>query len=264
MSNHRFGLAKPRIVAIVAMGGSSSDYTNVCAQQGGRRKVADETWAINAMGDVIEHDRLFAMDDLGDLRGDMRIGKKVATGMLEWMVTHPGPIYTTRRYGNQIPGAVPYPVEEVINMVGFPYLNTSVAYAVAYALYINVKQVKMFGCDFTYAHQHVGESGRGCVEWLLGVAGERGMRVEVSQGTTLLDACVPLEERLYGFDEPVIPMQNPDTGKFHLVFPEREKHKAEQSTSDIIWEGADPEPESTTESGVVPIEDLAPDEEGVA
>ena len=220
MSNGRFTGPRPSTVAIVAMGASSSDYINQAAQHGGRHAIADETWTINAMGGVIHHDRAFAMDDLGELRRDARKGKKVAKGMLDWMPNHPGPLYVIRPY-DFIPNAVQYPVEDVLNDVGFPYFNNTVAYAVGYAIYIGVDMLKLYGCDFTYANHHVGESGRGNVEWLLGMAGERGMKIEVSQSTTLLDANVPMEDRLYGFDEPVVAEPN-ESGNWRLRFIDRE------------------------------------------
>lgn len=237
MSNGRFSGPRPATVAIVAMGSSCMDWMNRANQHGGKRAIADETWGVNATGGVIQCDRVFAMDDLGDLRRQAREGKKVANGMLEWMPEHPGPIYTSRPYPD-LPGTVEYPLEAVINEVGFPYLNNSVAYAVAYAMYLGVQQIKLFGADFTYPDQaHRGESGRGCVEWLLGIAGERGIRIEVSQNTTLMDACVPLPERLYGYDEPVIPEQTED-GSWKVRFPEREEVEAEDTES-----APEPEPE---------------------
>lgn len=228
MSNGRFRLPKPRVVAIVAMGASSSDYVNQCCQRGGRHAIADETWAINSMGGTIEHDRLFAMDDLGEIKGDARAGKKVARGMLEWMPRHPGPVYTTRNYGDVCPGAVRYPIEEVLNCIGFPYLNNSVSYAVAYAMHLEVAVLKMFGCDFTYREQNAGEFGRANVEWLLGIAGERGMRIEVSNGTTLLDADLPPAKRLYGYDEPVVPVLDEKTRLWRLAYPERDREEPDE------------------------------------
>ena len=248
MSNGRFELPRPHTVALVAMGASSSDYSNQCAQNGGRHVVADETWTINASGATFLHDRLFAMDDLTELIHDSRLGKKVAKSMIGWLAEHPGPVYVVKKYP-QIPGAVEYPLVPVLNHVGFPYLNTSVAYAVAYAMYIGVKVLKLFGCDFTYANHHQGESGRGCVEWLLGIAGERGMKIEVSQTTTLLDANVPMEKRLYGFTEAAVPEQYcRKCGKgleacrcgapevlWRIRFPEREEEaqQTQQLTPDI-------------------------------
>lgn len=217
----------PHTVAIVAMGGSSMDYIGLASQHGGRHALADETWAINAMGGVIHHDRLFAMDDISALVAQRRgEGRKVATGMLDWLEEHPGPVYVPREYSH-IPGSVEYPVEDVLNAVGFPYLNNTVAYTLAFALYLNHEygqpsKVKMYGCDFTYPNKSVAEAGRANVEWLMGIAGERDIHIEVSNSTTLMDAHQPLNKRLYGYGEPVVP-QMTEEGRWVVRFPEREK-----------------------------------------
>lgn len=222
MSNGRFDRPTPHTVAIVAMGASASDYLNQCAQHGGRHAIADETWAINATGAVIQHDRLFAMDDMSELIRDARgVGKKVANGMLRWLPDHPGPVYMVRKYP-QVPNAVEYPVVDVLNYIGFPYFNNTVAYTVAFAMHIGVKALKLYGCDFSYRNSDAGENGRGCVEWLMGIAGSRGINIEVSGSTTLMDADLPIDKRLYGFDEPCIPEQQ-DDGSWKLRFPDREK-----------------------------------------
>ena len=52
-----------RSVAIVAMGPSHRSYTGLASIYGDRCRLVDETWAINAMGTVIQHDLLFHMDD---------------------------------------------------------------------------------------------------------------------------------------------------------------------------------------------------------
>lgn len=246
----------PHSVAIVAMGASSSDYVNRCAQHGERFAVADETWAVNAMGGVIEHDRVFACDDISELIRDSRgHGKKVASGMLDWLPTHTKPVYTIRRYA-QIPHAIEYPTEEVLNRIGFPYLNNTVAYAVAYAMYIGVKGIKLFGADFSYpnAPNHQGEAGRACVEWLLGMAGAEQIHIELSETTTLMDAYLPQDGRLYGYDEPVVPEQYctkcgnamngcPHGGRFpvrwRLRYPKREE--AAQHKPPTVTDGPIPQ-----------------------
>lgn len=219
----------PHTVAIVAMGGSAMDYIGISSQHGGRQHLADEVWTINAMGGVIQHDRAFVMDDYGALVAQKRAeGRKVATGLLEWLPDHPGPVYMSRAY-LEVPGSVAYPVEEVINAVGFPYLNNTVSYALAYAMYLHAKHgrpgmIRMYGCDFTYPNRSVAETGRANVEWLLGIAGERGIKIELSQSTSLMDATVPMEKRLYGFGEPAVPEMD-DEGRWRVRFPQREQQE---------------------------------------
>jgi SAM-dependent methyltransferase len=189
----------PNSVAIVAMGRSSATYLRLAAHSGGRHRVADETWAINSMGGVIAHDLLFHMDDC-------KIQEKRAArdslgnigGMLKWLRHHPQFI-TSRAYPDY-PGAIEFPLEDFINKVGVTYLNNTVAYAVAYAIYIGVKKISLYGADYSYPDLHKAESGRGCVEFLLGLAAARGIQIEVAQDSTLLDAEVPESQRFYGYD----------------------------------------------------------------
>jgi len=64
MSTSTGDFEAPYCVAIVAMGPSHAEYVSNCLSGSSRFAVADETWAINAMGNVIEHDRLICMDAL--------------------------------------------------------------------------------------------------------------------------------------------------------------------------------------------------------
>jgi SAM-dependent methyltransferase len=78
----------PESVAIVAMGRSSATYLSLASHNGNRKKVADETWAINSMGGVIQHDLLFHMDDCKVQESRVDTNDNVA-GMLDWLKTHP-------------------------------------------------------------------------------------------------------------------------------------------------------------------------------
>jgi len=55
---------RKKTVAIVAMGMSCHDYIQNATVKGSKDKIADEVWAINSMGGVIQCDRIFIMDDL--------------------------------------------------------------------------------------------------------------------------------------------------------------------------------------------------------
>jgi hypothetical protein len=226
------------------MGGSVCDYVGLSAQHGGRNHIADEVWTVNAMGGVIHHDRAFVMDDLSALGAQKRKeGRKVATGLIDWLPSHPGPVYMPRAYA-EVPGAVEYPIEDVVNAIGFPYLNNTVAYALAFALYLHDQhglpgKVRLYGCDFTYPNRAVAESGRANVEFLMGIAGSRGVNVEVPNSTTLMDAHLPLGKRLYGYHEQVVPELGKD-GRWHVRFPGREK--AEENGKVVAFRPKPPEP----------------------
>jgi hypothetical protein len=157
-------------------------------------------WAINALGDVLACDRVFHMDDVRvqEVRAAAQPDGNIAN-MLGWLRTHPGPIYTSRTH-RDYPGLVEFPLEAVINALGFAYLNSTAAYAVAYAVFLGVKKISLFGCDFTYQNAHHAERGRACVEYWLGFARARGIEIATPSTSSLLDACVPWGEKLYGYD----------------------------------------------------------------
>ena len=130
-------------------------------------------------------------------------GRRVAKEILRWLPKHSGPVYTSRAYADW-PALVEFPLRDVLQSIGgLEYLNTSVAYAVAFAMYLGVRELALYGCDFTYPDLHAAESGRGCVEYLLGLACARGMTLHLPSTTTLMDANVADGRRLYGYHDPV-------------------------------------------------------------
>lgn len=194
----------PKHVAIVAMGSSAASFLALAASQGGIHTIADEVWTINATASVLHHDRAFVMDDVKHtITREASEGFKVAQGILHWLPNHPGPVYTSTAYP-EWPALVEFPIRDVLQSIGgHPYLNTSVAHAVAFAMHLGVQRLSLYGCDFTYPNLHASEAGRGCVEFLLGIATGRGMEISLPDTTTLMDAHVPDDRRLYGYHEPV-------------------------------------------------------------
>jgi len=218
-----FNDQKGRSVAIVAMGRSNIDYTRMCSFAGNRHHVADETWAINAMGGCIKHDLLFAMDDLRVQELRAEDGKNAnIVGMLAMLKDHPN--FFTSRAHVDYPGGKEFPLEEVVNdLGGVTYFNSTVAYAVAYALYEKVDCIHLYGVDFTYPEAHKAERGRGCVEFLLGIAHQRGVRIVLPHGTTLFDRCVPADEKPYGYDTEIITIDRDESEPSRFVVTRKER-----------------------------------------
>ena len=202
---------RPYTVAIVAMGPSHRDYLAECLNASSRHAVADETWAINAMGGVIQHDRLICMDALPYFAKAGREENPALRGYGDWLAKHPGPVYTQRVYGGY-PGSVEYPLEEVLNCCGYAYFNNTVAYAVGLALTLQVRHLKLYGCDFTAGQHADGQTGRACVEYWLAVGIQRGMRVTLAPSTTLCDQ--KSGRVLYGYSQP--PKIEIEDGKYKV------------------------------------------------
>lgn len=201
----------PRRVAILGLGPSVTQYLEITKRFGGRSAYFDEVWTINALGDVFTCDRIFHMDDvrIQEIRARAQPGSNIAA-MLKWLRRHPGPVYTSRTHPDY-PGLVEYPLEAVINSTRFAYFNSTAAYAVAYAVHLGVEKLSVFGNDFTYANAHHAEKGRACVEFWLGLAAARGIKLEIPRQSSLMDACNTQGERLYGYDTRAVSLK--DTGK---------------------------------------------------
>lgn len=190
----------PESVALLGMGDSKSVYVASAAVHGGSRALYDEVWTINCMTGVLRNDRVFHMDDLMIQEQRAAAGNTTIAHMLEVLKRHPGPIYTSKAYPEAYPGSVPFPLEDVIGKFSHVYFNSTVAYAIAFAAFLGVKRLGLYGIDFSYSGMHSREKGRGCAEFWLGFASARGMTIQVAETSTLLDACAPDEDRFYGYD----------------------------------------------------------------
>lgn len=218
----------PKHISIVGLGPSCSMFFELTRRLGGASAYCDEVWGINALGDVLKCDRIFHMDDvlIQEARAKARPDGNIAA-MVKWLKHHPGPIYTSVvRKG--YPGLVPFPLEEFLNArhdgnSGAPYFNSTAAYAIAFALHIGVKKISLFGLDYTLPDVHQAEKGRACCEFWLGVAAARGIEIVVPEQTSLLDACEPARDRLYGYDCVDVAIRDQDDGNVSVIMTKR-KH----------------------------------------
>lgn len=223
----------PSHVAIIGLGPSCAAFFELTRRLGGASAYCDEVWGINALGDVLRCDRVFHMDDLlvQEARAAARPDGNIAA-MVRWLKTHPGPIYTSR-LRDGYPGLVEFPLEEVLNARndgngGAPYFNSTAAYAVAYAVHLGVERISLFGLDYTLPNAHSAEQGRACVEFWLGIAAARGIEITVPEQTSLLDACAPERERLYGYDCVDVSLSDRDDGGVAVTFADRPCPDAEE------------------------------------
>lgn len=217
----------PASVAILGLGPSLSEYLELTKRLGGARALCDETWAINALGGVFQADRVFHMDDVRvqQIRVDANPKSNIAP-MLAWLKQHHGPVYTSFAH-KDYPALVEFPLESVINDLGFAYFNSTAAYAVAYAMHIGVKKLFLFGMDFTYPNAHHAEKGRACVEFWIGRAMLLGIDVRIPRNSSLMDGCLPQSARLYGYDCADVEIK--DRGKRkHVTFKPKAPPTAEQ------------------------------------
>lgn len=217
--------AGPKHVAIVALGGTAEAYVDHVKRLGNRRAYCDETWAINAMGDVIACDLVFHMDDvrIQEIRAAARPKSNIAA-MLAWLKTTRTPVMTSRAHPDY-PALIEFPFEDVANALGEVYWNNTVAYAVCYAIYRGVERLSLFGCDYTYTNRGKGEAGRACVEYWLGIASARGIEITTDPRSPLLDSyrCRKDDDvYAYGYDTLQIAYTD-DHGRMRFSMSPRDK-----------------------------------------
>ena len=194
----------PGHVVILGLGPSAEQYMDLCKRLGGRRRFADQVWAINAMGDVVQCDLVFHMDDIRvqELRAAAAPDSNIAE-MVKWLKTSPVPVITSRAHPDY-PALREFPLQDVINTLGLAYFNGTAAYAAAYAIFMGATKISLFGCDFSYANSHQAEKGRGCLEFWLGFAAARGIELGFADRTSLLDTIdEPADDgvlNVYGYD----------------------------------------------------------------
>ena len=209
-------------IAIIGLGPSLDQYLEITKRLGGRSKFCDETWSINALGDVFACDLIFHMDDvrIQEIRAKAKPESNIAA-MLNWLKTSRVPVVTSRKHPDY-PALVEFPLEDVLNNFGHEYFNSTAAYAIAFAIHIGAKVISVFGMDFTYPNTHDAEKGRACVEYWLGQAHARGIKINMPKTTSLMDACYERPSRLYGYDTLNVVFNVQDNGVLKLDFIPRE------------------------------------------
>jgi hypothetical protein len=187
-------------ISIVGLGPSSAEYLAFCKLHGDRFRYCDQTWVINSFGAALAHDLVFHMDDVRVqmIRAAAEPESNIAA-MVQWLKKHPGPIMTSIAHPD-FPGLVEFPLAAVLNEFPQAYFNSTAAYAVAYAIHKGATKLSLFGMDFTYPDAHDAEKGRACVEFWLGIAAARGIRLAMPKSSTLMDAIYDQGQRFYGYD----------------------------------------------------------------
>lgn len=203
-----------RKLAIVAMGGSNRDYMNYNFDKKNPENIADEIWTVNSAAFIFKSDAAIMMDDAKDLeerRPEYIQRVKNELGDL--------PILTSRAYPDY-PNMVQYPLAEILTKFQFRYLNGSVAYGLAYALWAGYKNIMLYGCDYMYDNKPaIYESGRGCVEFWIAIGSVIcGANIAVAQHSSLMDSN---KSGFYGYrEQPRFKTSKAENGDVLLTFRE--------------------------------------------
>ncbi len=181
-------------VAIVGLGISQVDFA--IGLQNGR--TWDEIWCINSAGYTYLCHKIFMLDPASRFFDSDDAGKQTKV-MRKLLTKKNTPVYTCE-LDERIKNPVLYPLEDVCNATKCAYLNNTVAYAIAFALWQKVGRIDLFGIDFSYKeNMHFAEAGRACVEFWISKCMENDILVGISGRSTVLDSNVPAHEKLYGF-----------------------------------------------------------------
>lgn len=215
-------MTEEKHIAILGLGPSLDQYLELTKRLGGRSNFCHETWAINALGDIFACDLVFHMDDIRiqEIRAEARPESNIAA-MVDWIKKSNTPVMTSRAHPDY-PALIEFPLEDVLNTLGHDYFNNTGAYAVAFAIYAGATKISLFGMDYTYPNVHDAEKGRACVEFWLGQAHARGIKINLPKTTTLLDSMYPQASRLYGYDTLDVEFNMHADGELKLKFTPRE------------------------------------------
>ena len=131
---------------------------------------SDEVWGVNNVADQPEYagkkiHKLFAFDILE---------KGYTDGMKK-----NAPICSWQDYGD-----IKYPLEEVKERFKTEYFTNTVSYMLAYAIFIGVKKIGIYGVDVAFGAPYAQEN-RGCEYWI-GRAVEAGIEVVAPEQSQLM------------------------------------------------------------------------------
>jgi len=150
------------------------------------------------MSGVIYHDKCFMMDPPSRFLDTPNAGKQTDIMQDRLKAKIDVPIFSCC-LDERCPDVIEYPLQEVIKKTGFAYLNNTVAYAIAYAVAINVSELHLYGIDFTHKNVNFAEAGRACCEFWLAIAVTKKIKLKIAHSSSLLDTNVPDDEKLYGY-----------------------------------------------------------------
>ena len=209
---------KPEIVDIVACGPTVRSYLSMRMDYDPIAPDADEVWTLNKALRSIRADLGFVMDDMvGEARRSERY-REALDNLSIPIITSIIDDDVRALYPNC--HLIPFPLDDVLNSVGIRvmkarssnfttgdvahagdvtgyYFHNSIPYMLAYALFIGVKRVQLFGADYTYPGMAAREDDRANTEYWVGILRAYGVEVWTTRDTTLLNQ--PKQPYLYGY-----------------------------------------------------------------
>ena len=203
---------KPKTVAIVSLGPTQNVYHANNFQYTPHREKPCEVWTVNKGFRSVVCDLVFIMDDLiGEMNKSSRYHDDIES--------FSGPVITSivdvEVLSSYRKTFYEFPFNDVLDYVGYVagaeraartgtkkitpadiynngivvgnYLHNSIPFMLAYALFIGVETVYLFGADYTFPGTNAREDDRANCEYWVGLLRARGVDVVVPHETTLLN-----------------------------------------------------------------------------
>lgn len=191
----------PESVALLGLGPSKDGFINHLVNHAGTWKDDyQEIWGINTAVKFLDADLFFIMDD-------MDLYTRHAPAYYEACAKCTKPIITNNTTYTDFPKSVSYPDAGVLQYFdgGYGYfLHSSLPWIIAYAIWVGVKKLGLWGIDYSLPDKPdvTRERGRTCAEFWLGVAAGQGVRLQMPPNTTIMDRVLFPGARPYGYLKP--------------------------------------------------------------
>ena len=185
---------QPKEVIMLLLGESKKDYGNILSLAHDHPFPSrPEIWTCNAGMRIWQHDLLFVMDDMKEEAYKWpSYGADLACSET--------PIITSTCY-DEFPMAFEYPFLAICDALDLKGLNryfyNTVPYMLAYALFIGVRRITLFGADYWHPNSPGREADLANCEWWLGYLAAKGVSLSLAPDTTLMRA--RQNDPLYGY-----------------------------------------------------------------
>jgi hypothetical protein len=146
-----------------------------------------EVWGVNASYTVHSNlARLYFMDEVDDVVHPEFVENATSLGV---------PIYC--RDSSVLPGAITYPLHEVLAEFKSPYFTSSVSYMLAHAILEGYERIHLYRVyEMPWSRDYAAQ--KSCLDFWAGVAIGRGVELTTSK-FSLVGRANPWESSLYGY-----------------------------------------------------------------
>lgn len=189
----------PKRVCLIALGASATEILNHRMPKGRATEgphshgYFDEHWTINRGIKLWPHDVVFALDDF-------RIEKQGDPEYARYLEASEKPIITSTCYP-EVSAHHAYPLLEIAQAVGPAncYFHNSVPLILAYAWWLGVEELALYGCDYRHPGQLAIEENRANAEYWVGFLRAQGVHIAITSESALCNTRLGGQRKLYGW-----------------------------------------------------------------